>query len=106
MTEQYLRDEEVLAMWQKDIQEARENEIREKAYLLWKEAGCPPGDGVDFWMEAERKVLEVEARWPVPPEDSYWPIRDVNQVLEKKVDQGYLMEVKKLVSWFRRIFKV
>ena len=32
---------------------AFEAEIREKAYLLWEAAGCPPGDGVEFWLQAE-----------------------------------------------------
>ena len=27
--------------------------IREQAYLLWEAAGCPPGDGVEFWLQAE-----------------------------------------------------
>ena len=27
--------------------------IRTRAYYKWVEAGCPPGDGVGFWLEAE-----------------------------------------------------
>lgn len=30
-----------------------EDQIREKAYLLWEEAGRPEGDGVEFWIRAE-----------------------------------------------------
>lgn len=33
-----------------------EDEIRNQAYLLWEAAGCPPGDGVNFWCEAERQL--------------------------------------------------
>lgn len=33
-----------------------EEEIREKAYLLWEEAGCPQSDGTEFWVEAERQL--------------------------------------------------
>ena len=30
------------------------NEIRIQAYYLWEKAGKPAGDGVPFWLEAER----------------------------------------------------
>ena len=30
--------------------------IRERAYLKWEAAGFPPGDGLDFWLEAEREL--------------------------------------------------
>lgn len=32
------------------------NCIRELAYLKWEAAGRPPGDGVNFWVEAETEV--------------------------------------------------
>lgn len=35
-----------------------EDAIREKAYLLWEEAGKPLSDGKEFWLEAERLVSE------------------------------------------------
>lgn len=31
-------------------------EIQEKAYFLWKEAGCPEGSGVEFWLKAEKQI--------------------------------------------------
>jgi hypothetical protein len=31
-----------------------EDAIRTRAYHLWEAAGRPPGDGVSFWLEAER----------------------------------------------------
>lgn len=34
-----------------------EEAIRELAFLKWEEAGCPSGDGFDFWLEAEREVM-------------------------------------------------
>ena len=44
---------------------ASEDRIRERAYHCWKEAGCPVGDGVEFWLKAEdelaRKVPAPEA---------------------------------------------
>lgn len=33
-----------------------EDSIREKAYLLWEAAGSPPGDGVEFWVQAEKEL--------------------------------------------------
>lgn len=33
--------------------------IRTLAYHNWEAAGCPAGDGVDFWLEAEREINTV-----------------------------------------------
>lgn len=33
-----------------------EEEIRARAYALWEQAGRPEGDGVLFWMEAEKEL--------------------------------------------------
>lgn len=33
-----------------------EDLVRERAYLLWEKAGCPEGDGVEFWVLAEREL--------------------------------------------------
>jgi hypothetical protein len=30
--------------------------IARRAYFLWEAAGRPPGDGVDFWLQAEREL--------------------------------------------------
>lgn len=30
--------------------------IRDLAYRKWEAAGWPPGDGVNFWLEAEREL--------------------------------------------------
>jgi hypothetical protein len=35
-----------------------EEEVRERAYLLWEGAGRPEGDGVDVWVQAEQPLLE------------------------------------------------
>jgi hypothetical protein len=32
------------------------HEIRTSAYFLWEAAGSPPGDGVGFWLAAEREL--------------------------------------------------
>jgi hypothetical protein len=33
------------------------DEIRVRAYTKWAAAGKPPGDGVKFWLQAERDLL-------------------------------------------------
>lgn len=30
--------------------------IREAAYYKWEAAGCPCGDGVEFWLQAEAEL--------------------------------------------------
>lgn len=39
--------------------EVTEDAIRERAYLAWEKAGYPEGDGVEFWIAAE-KDLQLE----------------------------------------------
>ena len=34
-----------------------EDTIRQRAYEQWQAAGCPEGDGVEFWLEAERALV-------------------------------------------------
>ena len=38
------------------IDRVREESIRELAYAKWEAAGRPAGDGVQFWLEAEREL--------------------------------------------------
>ena len=33
-----------------------EDRIRDLAHQKWQAAGCPEGDGVTFWLEAEREL--------------------------------------------------
>lgn len=40
---------------------AQEEAIRLQAFLLWEQAGCPQGDGVDFWLKVEQEQEAVEA---------------------------------------------
>jgi hypothetical protein len=35
-------------------------EIRLRAYLKWEAAGKPSGDGLQFWLEAERELHAVK----------------------------------------------
>lgn len=31
--------------------------IEKLAYFKWLKAKCPPSDGVEFWLQAEREIL-------------------------------------------------
>lgn len=33
-----------------------DDQIQIHAYHLWEAAGCPEGDGVDFWFQAEKEM--------------------------------------------------
>jgi hypothetical protein len=35
--------------------------IRDAAYFKWEAAGCPCGDGAEFWLDAERDFLQKTA---------------------------------------------
>ncbi|GGI22910.1 DUF2934 domain-containing protein [Bradyrhizobium guangdongense] len=37
--------------------ELSEEDIRNRAYRLWQEAGEPPGEMDTFWYEAEKELL-------------------------------------------------
>jgi len=46
----------------------REAEIRQLAYKLWQEAGCPEGNDVQHWLNAEAIWLEQQrAALPTKP---------------------------------------
>jgi hypothetical protein len=34
-----------------------EQAVRERAYHMWTEAGCPEGNADGFWLAAQREVL-------------------------------------------------
>jgi len=36
--------------------ESHDDERRPLAYRKWQEAGCPNGDGVQFWLDAEKEI--------------------------------------------------
>ena len=46
----------------------REQKIRETAYLIWMEEGCPSGRDVDHWLKAcERVALAEVVPGDAPP---------------------------------------
>jgi hypothetical protein len=44
----------------REIDEARHTRIRESAYFLWEDAGCPDGRDEEFWHRA----AEIENAQP------------------------------------------
>ncbi len=38
----------------------RQERIASRAHELWREAGCPEGVALDFWLQAERDVDTAE----------------------------------------------
>jgi hypothetical protein len=51
-----LRDR--LQNWQ--IARRRKHEIRARAYELWEKAGKPTGRDEEFWLMAEREIVEMK----------------------------------------------
>ncbi|MBL8908172.1 MAG: DUF2934 domain-containing protein [Rhizobiales bacterium] len=39
----------------------REQKIREVAYMIWMEEGCPTGRDVDHWLKACERIALAEA---------------------------------------------
>jgi hypothetical protein len=37
-------------------------QIEQRAYFLWCEAGCPTGQDVNYWLAAERELLDESLR--------------------------------------------
>ncbi|WP_042691307.1 DUF2934 domain-containing protein [Azospirillum sp. B506] len=41
-----------------------EQRIRDRAYAIWLEQGCPHGRDADHWLQAERAILAASAATP------------------------------------------
>ncbi len=37
-----------------------EQRVRERAYEIWKNAGCPDGRSVEHWLQAEAEIAAAE----------------------------------------------
>lgn len=33
-----------------------EQQVQERAYFLWLEAGCPNDNDIHFWLQAEKEI--------------------------------------------------
>lgn len=47
---------QVVSVTDQQTTDCREEAIRKLAHQKWEAAGCPAGDGFDFWLEAENEV--------------------------------------------------
>jgi hypothetical protein len=52
------REEEPISPTPLARQPPAADEIRLRASLRWEAAGRPPGDGINFWLEAEQDLLQ------------------------------------------------
>ena len=39
----------------------RDSLIRARAYELWKHAGCPDGQALEHWLDAERELFSDDS---------------------------------------------
>ena len=39
----------------------REQSIRERAYAIWEQEGCPAGQSLGHWLRAETEITNDEA---------------------------------------------
>jgi len=46
---------------------ATEHDIRTLAHAKWQAAGCPAGDGFDFWLAAEQELTCSGSVSALPP---------------------------------------
>ncbi len=37
-----------------------EQRVRERAYEIWQNAGCPEGKSVEYWLQAEGEIAAEE----------------------------------------------
>jgi Protein of unknown function (DUF2934) len=42
------------------VREVTADDVRLRAYRRWESAGKPPGDGVQFWFEAEHELMHAD----------------------------------------------
>ncbi|WGD55584.1 DUF2934 domain-containing protein [Bradyrhizobium sp. CB1650] len=50
--------------------QVEEQKIRERAHLLWEQAGRPEGKEDHFWLEAERQLQEEQIRHELKTPDN------------------------------------
>jgi hypothetical protein len=65
------------------------DEIRERAYLLWEQQGRPAGKDVDHWLAAERS-LEGQGSDSNEGEGSQTGAREYNRSTREFVETGWV----------------
>jgi hypothetical protein len=54
-----------------EVKRTIEQRIRKRAHELWEEAGCPEGQAMHDWHEAERQVRADEEAYDETLEESF-----------------------------------
>ena len=54
-----------------DAADARQSRVRELAYHLWQQVGCPDGAADELWLEAENSIRAEEAEYDKTVADSF-----------------------------------
>jgi hypothetical protein len=52
----------------------RDKRIRDRAYQIWQEEGCPDGKATEHWEQA-RRMIEKEESWAAQPGEGAKPTR-------------------------------
>jgi hypothetical protein len=47
-----------------------EDRIRQRAYDLWLENGQPEGSEMDFWLQAEREIRDIDSALGAAPDSA------------------------------------
>jgi|KBSMisStaDraftv2_1062788.scaffolds.fasta_scaffold6308098_1 hypothetical protein len=47
-----------------------EDRIRQRAYDLWLENGQPDGSEMDFWLQAERDIRDIDSALGAAPDSA------------------------------------
>lgn len=91
-----------------------EQKIRNHAYFLWEQSGYPSGDGVEFWLEAERLAKKTEECWHPIDDEIYLLTHDLSKPIWSRQGEWIVhnhnrrgrTEEHSIISWLRRIFRV
>ncbi len=64
----------------------RDEEIRQVAYKLWQEEGCPDGYEVKHWLKAETILLEEKRPKSEPKQSKALKKRNSRKILAAEIE--------------------
>jgi len=70
---------------------------RKNAYFRWEKAGCPPGDGKEFWDAAEQEWNE-EVNKTTNNHERYIAFKGIREIAKGKSIQDILNKLKKYIN--------
>jgi hypothetical protein len=77
---------------------SRHDEISQLAYFKWQEAGCPSGDGHEFWLAAE-KEFESKKKVPVAVTDKAVTGHRCCVEVKEKIESRPQMPLPKIIRY-------